>query len=58
MGAMFEPPREIRMEVAIAWWPSLWRLWPEVDRKAPSGWRGGFSVTFLCVRLQRWWRYV
>lgn len=55
---MREPDREIATQIGLAWRPDLWRLLPELTKMPPQGWRGGWSFTWLCINVQRWWRYV
>jgi hypothetical protein len=58
MSCMHEPPREIGLQIGIAWHPRWWRLMPELGTRPPEGWRGGWSFTWLIFNVQRWWRYV
>jgi hypothetical protein len=58
MAALHLPDQEITSGVALAWHPRLWVLLPQLDRRPPDGWRGGWAVTWWFVHVFRWWRYV
>ncbi|MCE2691644.1 MAG: hypothetical protein LW862_17810 [Rubrivivax sp.] len=55
--ALHRPDQEITSGVALAWHPRWWVLLPQVDRRPPDGWRGGWAVTWWFVHVFRWWRY-
>jgi hypothetical protein len=56
--AMREPDQEIMWQVGFAPNPLNWVWLPRLERKAPEGWRGYWSFTWLFFFVARGWRFV